>query len=623
MSWQAHSDFSWVTLTSATSGTGLGDVTFQVAPNTSDQPRLAIISMPQIGRNAVIYQEGKPPEPPCAPVKIEFNQQISGTLSTSTCTSVFDSSLPALRYAFDAEAGRQVTIDLQGRVYGGIFNLIYPKGKVLLLENSLPIILSEAGTYTLEYAVLPTEFPQPGLFNFIVTQGCRYEFFPTRFELDAWGLPLTREKVYFPVKATASGSNCSRLFAFGDEPDVDNWLSGTHNQIVNELHISGYYNNIANMKQRYTVTRYQQQPFIVKQYAKCTSLSNLTFLPSQVNVPPAGGQQQIMVKQTGGTTCSWSLSPYQVYADGTLSSTSLIQMIPNDYFGNIGYGTGDRTIGYSVPANTDFTERKYALKMEDQVIQNITQAPIGGDCNRQSIQLGQTVNGTLSANDCAWAIAGEQVDFYQFNAVAGEQFAIELSANPSTQITAELGGNAGWYWSIYDYGQKGTARYPETGYVDFPASGTYTLRVHGKPGSYQLKVLGVGPAGCIYKLDKQGENLVPAASNSFTTNLTCNRADCDWTVQGLAPWITVPGGVSGKGSQTITFALTPNTGAKRQATITIAGRTFTIIQDAPCSYAKINTGYPDKIHTGPQGGEYRFYVETGTNCPTSITTETS
>jgi hypothetical protein len=50
--WQAHSDFSWVTLTSATSGTGLGDVTFQVAPNTGDQPRLAIISMPQIGQTA-------------------------------------------------------------------------------------------------------------------------------------------------------------------------------------------------------------------------------------------------------------------------------------------------------------------------------------------------------------------------------------------------------------------------------------------------------------------------------------------------------------------------------------------------------------------------------------------
>jgi uncharacterized protein (TIGR03437 family) len=621
--WQAQTDFSWVTLTSANSGTSLGEVTFQVAPNTSDQPRLAVISMPQIGRNAVIYQAGKPPEAPCAPVKVEFNQQISGNLSTSPCKSMFDSSLPALRYSFDAEAGRLITINTHGRVYLGIFSLIYPNGKILRIEDTTQIIVPDTGNYVIEYAQLPTEYPQPGVFNFTLTQGCRYEFALTRFELDAWGLPLNREKVFFPVKVTASGNSCARLYGAGDEWDVDNWLSGTHNQILNELHFSGYYNNIANTKQRYTVVRYYQQPFIVKQYAKCTGISNLTFSPNQVNLAAIGGQQQIMVKQAGGLTCSWGLSPYRVYSDGTLSSTSLIQIIRNDFYENTGYGTGDRTISYTVPANTEFTERKYALKMEDQVIQNITQAPIGSDCNRQSIQMGQTIDGTLSANDCAWAIAGERVDFYQFNAVAGEQVAIELSATLSTEITAELAGDAGWYWSIYDYERKGTARYPQTGYAEFPATGTYTLRVHGKPGTYQLKMLNVGPAGCTYNLDKQGETFLPSSTTSFTANLTCNRADCDWSVQSSANWITVPGGATGKGSQAIPLAFAPNTGAKRQATVTIAGRTFKIIQDAPCSYAKVNTGYPDKIHTSPQGGEYRFQIDTGSNCPVSITSESN
>jgi len=55
---------------------------------------------------------------------------------------------------------------------------------------------------------------------------------------------------------------------------------------------------------------------------------------------------------------------------------------------------------------------------------------------------------------------------------------------------------------------------------------------------------------------------------------------CFWTAVSNDSWIIIQSGASGSGPGTVTYRVTLNTGAgARTGTLTIAGRTFTVVQD--------------------------------------------
>jgi subtilisin-like proprotein convertase family protein len=84
--------------------------------------------------------------------------------------------------------------------------------------------------------------------------------------------------------------------------------------------------------------------------------------------------------------------------------------------------------------------------------------------------------------------------------------------------------------------------------------------------------------------------------------LTANESYCPWSATSNASWLTVAGGsASGVGGATIGYSFAANTtSAPRTATLTIAGRTLVITQQAPA------TGVPwQPSSLGPLAGWYK------------------
>lgn len=608
--WQARSNVNWITITSGASGTALGKVAFQVTPNTSDKPRAGAITI--AGRNVLILQTPAiAPTSPCAAPQIEFGQVVTGDLRTAGCSSVLDGGLPALRYAFEAEAGQALGISFRRFAPNSRMHLIHPDGRVVVFRDSYAALAPIAGTYVIELASLASEGSFPLSFEFLLVKSCKYKFSATYFEVDGFGASLTSPSSFARMKVEATGEACSSLTATPDEAGID----GLHAPFSPpEQAVILAAGAAIDAKQRYIVIRILDQPIIVKQIPRCSGATTFSYTPSEMNLLNAGGTFQMEVKRTAGPSCSWEIKPYSVYDNGH-SETRDILIQPENY-SNWARGTNEGIVTYTVPPNTYFRNKQYVLKNGSQVAQTITQPFIGANCARPSLQVGQSASGALTTADCDWYEAGQYVDVYQLNVIEGEQYAVEINGTAGSEISAELGiaeyGSSGIF---ADLRQKASFRAPETGFGTAYTPGTYLLRVFGKPGSYQIKLLGVGPAGCVYKINKEGEILVPAGTTNFSVQLDCNRGDCDWTARSSASWITFPQSGSGKGSQTISLTLAPNTGAKRQTTVTIGGRTFSLAQDYSCSYRKYFTAAPKKFFAGFEGGEYSYYVETGANCP--------
>ena len=114
--------------------------------------------------------------------------------------------------------------------------------------------------------------------------------------------------------------------------------------------------------------------------------------------------------------------------------------------------------------------------------------------------------------------------------------------------------------------------------------------------------------GCSYSLSSSGQNL-PAAGGSGSVNVSSN-AGCAWTATSNANWLTVTSGANSSGNGSVGFTAAAHTGAPRQGTLTIAGKTFTVDQGSGCSFT-INPA----THTMPApGGSVTVSVGAAASC---------
>jgi hypothetical protein len=95
-------------------------------------------------------------------------------------------------------------------------------------------------------------------------------------------------------------------------------------------------------------------------------------------------------------------------------------------------------------------------------------------------------------------------------------------------------------------------------------------------------------------------------------------AGCAWTVTSSAPWLA-PLTTSGSGAATIAYDVAANSGAAREASLSIGGRTFIVSQDAapsapPCSFS-IN---PTSRDLPANGGPVTVDVSTQANCAWNV-----
>jgi len=76
-----------------------------------------------------------------------------------------------------------------------------------------------------------------------------------------------------------------------------------------------------------------------------------------------------------------------------------------------------------------------------------------------------------------------------------------------------------------------------------------------------------------------------SAGGAGNVAVSANLSNAPWTAFSNANWIAIYRGASGNGSQTVMYAVAPNTtSAARSGTLTIAGLTFTVNQAAACTY---------------------------------------
>lgn len=86
-----------------------------------------------------------------------------------------------------------------------------------------------------------------------------------------------------------------------------------------------------------------------------------------------------------------------------------------------------------------------------------------------------------------------------------------------------------------------------------------------------------GPS-CSFTLSKDSETFFALGG---TATLTVTTTDgCAWTVVSNAAWLTPSGASSRSGTQTVSYTVATNTGPlSRVGTLTIAGKTYTVVQD--------------------------------------------
>ncbi len=186
----------------------------------------------------------------------------------------------------------------------------------------------------------------------------------------------------------------------------------------------------------------------------------------------------------------------------------------------------------------------------------------GGTCPSTPITLGQTVNNALTVGDCL--LPDETiVDFYTFNAVAGQQVAISMSSvsfdtflflrGPDTQLV-----------TFNDDGGGGTnSRIPAgSGFFTLPASGTYTILANsflpeeGEPapsGNYTLSL--TGPAA-------------PVTNVQFST--ASIPAVTEGTDRSIVVTVTRTGDTTGE--TFVSYATTDGTASERSDYIAALGR---------------------------------------------------
>ena len=101
----------------------------------------------------------------------------------------------------------------------------------------------------------------------------------------------------------------------------------------------------------------------------------------------------------------------------------------------------------------------------------------------------------------------------------------------------------------------------------------------GTLGAQATSVLAITETDtCSYSIAPTSQNFGVAGGGNTVTVTVING--CAWTAASNAAWITVTGGAAGNGNGTVNYTVAANIGAARTGTMTIAGQTFTVTQDA-------------------------------------------
>lgn len=114
-----------------------------------------------------------------------------------------------------------------------------------------------------------------------------------------------------------------------------------------------------------------------------------------------------------------------------------------------------------------------------------------------------------------------------------------------------------------------------TGFVFNPASRAFTNVTQDQTANFAA-------VACLFTINPVNRAF---SASGGTASITINSPDpqCPWTARSNVPWVTISSAASGNGNGMVTFSVAATT-VSRTGSLTVAGRTFTVWQEAnPCT----------------------------------------
>jgi len=309
------------------------------------------------------------------------------------------------------------------------------------------------------------------------------------------------------------------------------------------------------------------QTFTVSQAGASGPSCTYTIKPTEQNIGAGGGAGTPVALATAAN-CAWNVSSNASWI--TLTSAAS--------------GTGNATVTFNVAANQGGA-RSGTLTIAGQTF-TVSQA--GAAACSYSIKPSSDSGGpAASTGTVAVAAAGG----CQWTAVSNVSW---------MTITSGATGNGN--------GSVGYSVAANTG-----GARTGTLTIAGLTFSFAQS------AACTYQISPTSQTISASGGSGTRVSVTTASA-CQWSATSNVPWITITSDTSETGNGHIDFNVAPNVGAARTGTLTIAGHTFTVSQQALLCEYSIS---PTQRSIGDRGGDGDVDVDAPTGCAWTAVSEVS
>ena len=365
-------------------------------------------------------------------------------------------------------------------------------------------------------------------------------------------------------------------------------------------------------------------------------------------LPPQGGTGTVAV--SAARECAWSAS-----VEGQWLSIR-----------NGATGQGEGAVEFAAAANPDPAIRRGAIVLNDSRVEVMQAA---AECaytlSESSRNFGQTggpgaFDVRASSSLCTWAVqtdapwiqlrsgtSGKGTAAVDFEiapgtgvqrtgtiTAAGLRFSVTQTAgcaytvNPIShtvpsgggQVTINVATTPACPWTASPQSPWITLTTPASasgaGAATFNVAATTSSRAGAVVVAGQTVAISQGALACSYTISPDSAS-IPASGGSGRVTVA-TASGCAWSASSTASWLEIVGAAAGRGNGEVTYQAGPST-STRSATLTVAGRTFTVNQSAACSFSIS----PEQLNIAAAGGTSTVNVTAQNGCAWSMSSPVS
>ena len=226
--------------------------------------------------------------------------------------------------------------------------------------------------------------------------------------------------------------------------------------------------------------------------------------------------------------------------------------------------------------------------------------------------------------------------------IAGQTFTVNQSNVPCSYVIAPTSNTVpavGGSGSVTVTTQAGCIwkAVSNDSWIDVPqdsngsGSGSFNYSVEPNPGGPRTGTVTIagqtftvmqGGTSCLFSIAPTGKLFAPTGSESSIA--VTASAGCGWSASTVESWIIITSEGSGMGPGTVTYAVRDNPGTSpRQGVITVAGLSFTVVQDGGTLGDCVYLLNPTSASFNAAGGNGNIQINTEERCAWEATTNAS